>query len=211
MDERNIPQPPEMNPQGQPTEQTHYQQPGYQQVPRYGIPLVKPQMSFVDAIKTVLIQKYCCFTGRARRSEFWNWALAHLIVSVIFSFLATFLTLGFYESIDEPMNPLKSPSNITSAILGLALFLPNLGVTVRRLHDTGRSGWWAVAPLLLYVPLAWVVVVMGNGDSNMFLGILAVMGVVALLAIAYSIVMIVWLVQDSDPKPNQYGPSPKYN
>lgn len=211
MDERNIPQPPVMNPQGQPAEQPQYQQPGYQQAPYYGIPLVKPQMGFVDAIKTVLIQKYCCFTGRARRSEFWNWVLAYLMVSVVLSFLATFLTLGFYGSIDAPMNPLKSPSNITSTILGLALFLPNLGVTFRRLHDTGRSGWWAVAPFLLYVPLAWVVIVMGSGENNMLLGILAVLGLVALVAIAYSIIMIVWLVQDSEPKPNKYGPSPKYN
>ena len=130
---------------------------------------------------------------------------------MVLSFLATFLTLGFYESVDEPMNPLKSPSNIISVILGLIVFLPNLGVTFRRLHDTGRSGWWAVAPILLYVPLAWVVMAMGSGGNNMFLGILAVLGLVGLVAIAYGIIMIVWLVQDSEPRPNKYGPSPKYN
>lgn len=209
MNENNIPQPP-VYPQQPAAQQQQYQQPGYQQTP-YGIPRVKPQMQFVDAVKTVLIQKYCCFTGRARRSEYWNWVLAYLIVSMVLGVLATFLTFGFYESIEEPMNPLKSPSNIISTILGLAVFLPNLGVTFRRLHDTGRSGWWAVAPMFLYVPLLGGMAAMATGGSGMFMGMLAVLGLVALVAIAYCIIMIVWLAQDSDPNPNKYGPSPKYN
>ena len=84
-------------------------------------------MGFFGAIKSVL-GKYATFSGRARRSEYWWW--------VVFSFIWAWIPL-------------------VNLILGLLLFLPSLAVAVRRLHDTGRSGWWL---LLGLIPLIGAIV-----------------------------------------------------
>lgn len=213
MDESNIPQPPVMNPQGWPAQQPGYgqQQPGYQQMP-YGIPQVRPQMSFFDAIKTVLIDKYCCFTGRARRSEFWYWMLAYTILSVVLGVLSAGWLVAHVERVDfgDPLSVYKSPGYIISAVATLALLLPNLGVTVRRLHDTGRSGWWIVVPIVLYIPLMIAAMMIVNNGNN-FMGLMAVFSLFYLALFVYAIIVLVWLCQDSQPRPNKYGPSPKYN
>jgi uncharacterized membrane protein YhaH (DUF805 family) len=87
-------------------------------------------MSFVDAVRSVLTQ-YVGFTGRARRSEYWYFALFGILVSIVLSFLQ-----------------LATNTSWITTIVGLALFLPSLAVSVRRLHDTGRSGWWILIGLI---------------------------------------------------------------
>ena len=82
-------------------------------------------MDFTTAI-TTCFQKYVDFTGRAARPEYWYW--------VLFNFLVLFVT----NIIDYFV---FGNSGIFSAIVSLALFLPSLAVTARRLHDTDRSGW----------------------------------------------------------------------
>lgn len=91
-------------------------------------------MSFPEAVQTVLTQKYADFSGRARRSEYWWFYLAVLIAYAVFEILAisTGLKVLF----------------LLLAIVALALFIPTLAVSVRRLHDTGRSGWWVLIPIL---------------------------------------------------------------
>ncbi|MEU3986496.1 DUF805 domain-containing protein [Streptomyces sp. NPDC026672] len=75
---------------------------------------------FIEALK-----KYAVFSGRARRKEYWMFALFSIIV------YAVFFAIGF---------AIKAPYIV--GIVGLALLLPAWGVAVRRLHDSGRSGWW---------------------------------------------------------------------
>jgi uncharacterized membrane protein YhaH (DUF805 family) len=87
-------------------------------------------MSFVDAIRSVFTQ-YAGFTGRARRSEYWYFALFGLIVSIVLSLLQQATNTAWITT-----------------IVGLALFLPSLAVAVRRLHDTSRSGWWVLIGLI---------------------------------------------------------------
>lgn len=97
-------------------------------------------MSFVEAIKSVL-SKYVTFSGRARRSEFWWWYLAMIILSVIL-----YVITGKGES---------DMGNLVSTIVALAVFLPNLAVAIRRLHDIGKCGWWVLINL---VPLVgWII------------------------------------------------------
>ncbi|HEX8096067.1 DUF805 domain-containing protein [Jatrophihabitans sp.] len=96
-------------------------------------------MSFAAAIRSVF-SKYVTFSGRARRSEFWWFALFSVIVSVVAAI------------IDSAMG-----SSVVEAIVGLALLLPSLAVTVRRLHDTGRSGWWILIGL---IPLIGAIVLL---------------------------------------------------
>ena len=84
-------------------------------------------MSFQAAITSVF-QKYVCFSGRARRSEYWYFALLNWAVSAVLAAIAR-----------------NSDSSLASLFLYLwyiGVFLPRLGVCWRRLHDTGRSGAW---------------------------------------------------------------------
>ena len=73
-------------------------------------------------------KKYATFTGRATRAEYWYFQLVNALIVLVLSIL------------DQ-----SSGSAVSSTVLvvyWLAALLPNLGVTFRRLHDTGRSGWW---------------------------------------------------------------------
>ena len=102
-------------------------------------------MSFGDAISSVFRQ-YVGFRGRARRSEYWWWVLFTVLLSAVVSALQFALGLA-----DENGNgPL-------SGLLGLALLLPGLAVAVRRLHDTGRTGWWILIGLIPLI--GWIVLI----------------------------------------------------
>lgn len=96
------------------------------------------QVSFSEAIKSGF-SKYCCFTGRASRSEYWWWVLFTFIVGVIVGVVFGDGTTGA----------------IISGLVSLALFLPGLGLGVRRLHDIGRSGW---AILLALIPIVGAII-----------------------------------------------------
>jgi uncharacterized membrane protein YhaH (DUF805 family) len=104
-------------------------------------------MNLEEAVRSVLSQ-YAGFTGRARRSEYWNWALAGLIVGIVAAIL------------DQIIG-----SSIVSLLVGLALLLPGLAVSVRRLHDISKSGWFL---LLAFIPIvgAIILIVWFVGDSH---------------------------------------------
>jgi uncharacterized membrane protein YhaH (DUF805 family) len=87
-------------------------------------------MGFADAIRSVF-SKYVVFSGRARRSEFWWFFLFAVIVYIV---------VGIIDA--------AIGSSILGLIVSLALLLPSLAVNVRRLHDTGRSGWWILIGLI---------------------------------------------------------------
>jgi uncharacterized membrane protein YhaH (DUF805 family) len=89
-------------------------------------------MTFAESVSTCL-KKYVDFNGVASRSEFW-WFM-------LFVFVAT-LVLGWV-------------SPLVANIFGLAMLLPELAVGARRLHDTGRSGWWQ---LLLLLPVIGLII-----------------------------------------------------
>ena len=90
-------------------------------------------MSFADAIRSVFSQ-YVGFSGRARRSEFWYWTLFQIILGVI----ASILDRAVFDR----------NNGAFSVVVGLALLLPSLAVAVRRLHDSGRTGWWLLIGLI---------------------------------------------------------------
>lgn len=86
-----------------------------------------------------VLRKYAQFDGRARRKEYWMFALFNGIITVVLAMVGGQLGTG--------------GSMIGAAVLGLyslGVFIPSLAVGVRRLHDTGRSGWWM---LIVLVPL----------------------------------------------------------
>ncbi len=92
----------------------------------------------------------------------------------LFSIIIAF-ALGLIEGITG-IAP-ESEESILATLYALAVLLPTLGVGVRRLHDTGRSGWWL---LIVFVPLIG------------------------------AIVFLVFMVLDSHPGENEYGPNPKF-
>ena len=108
------------------------QQPQYgaPQQPQYGAAAPSangyralPQVDIKTAVIKAL-QPYFNFEGRARRSEYWWFVLANFCASIVLSFLGNLINFPWLTS-----------------ILSLALLIPSLGLTARRLHDIGKSGW----------------------------------------------------------------------
>ena len=91
-------------------------------------------------MKTYLevLKKYAVFTGRARRKEYWLFFLINTIISLLIGFVLGIIGL---EELAFPVG----------LLYGLLVLLPNLGVTFRRLHDTGRSGWWLLIVLIPFI------------------------------------------------------------
>lgn len=124
-------------------------------------------MSFIESIKTVLT-KYAVFNGRARRSEFWWYYLAYgILITVLFVVLvapgyAAYMTATMEWSLaGDPTAPMPAmPGSLVTgylitSLVGLALLLPTIGVSVRRLHDTDRSGFWY---FLHFVPFVGTII-----------------------------------------------------
>lgn len=107
-------------------------------------------MGFGEAISTCF-RKYATFSGRASRSEFWYFFLFLFLVSVVLNIIGA--ATGGYNATDVNGNTSFAFTTGTaiSAIVGLALLLPALAVGARRLHDTGRSGWFLLLHLLCCV------------------------------------------------------------
>ena len=96
-------------------------------------------MDFATAVKTVVMQKYANFSGRAIRSEYWWFILADSIAYLVLVIVD--YVLG---------------AQLLTAILSLALLIPSIAVGVRRLHDLDKSGWWL---LLGFVPIIGLILI----------------------------------------------------
>jgi uncharacterized membrane protein YhaH (DUF805 family) len=107
---------------------------------------------------TNALKKYADFSGRATRQEYWMYILFYMVFYIVLAVVEGVLGLS-----------------ILTTVFSLGLLVPTISLAARRLHDTGRTGWWQ---LLSLVPIVG------------------------------SIVLIVFLVQDSDDD-NPYGPNPK--
>lgn len=107
------------------------------------------------------LKKYAVFSGRARRMEYWYFVLFNIIVATVLALIDTLLgtTTGV------------SSFGILSGIYSLAVLIPTLAVTVRRLHDIDRTGWWILINL---IPLIGTIVLLvfaltpGTPGSNRY-------------------------------------------
>lgn len=196
------PQPPEFNQPQQPAA------PQYQ--PRV---TASPMMDPVTAVKTCL-KKFFTFKGRARRSEFWWFALFVLIVSNVLLFLSGLVPAIAY----------------VSALFSLCMLIPQLAALTRRLHDVGRSGIWvalmAVCVVSVYGAVAYILApsagVMSEVTDPMEMGAImadsvqaspvaaTVMTCGAVGALLLFVITLVFSLIDSKWHENKYGPSPKY-
>lgn len=102
------------------------------------------QVSFGDAIKRAF-SNYCCFEGRASRSEYWWFALFNFIIN----FVLYVLVIVF--AADSQTLSIAFVLLILYGIYNLAALLPSLGLLFRRLHDAGHSGWNCLLPLLPFI------------------------------------------------------------
>jgi uncharacterized membrane protein YhaH (DUF805 family) len=125
-------------------------------------------MSFAEAIKTCF-QKYAEFRGRASRPEFWWFVLLYYIV--IFLPVVPLIAVGSASSVNGPFDESGGAAGVVFAVLVglavLALIIPFLAVGTRRLHDTGKSGWWWLITLVPFGSIVLIVFWASVGDSGL--------------------------------------------
>jgi len=117
-------------------------------------------MNFQTAVRTCLLEKYVTFSGRARRSEFWWFALFNLIGNAVFGIIDGSMGSGMGQG-----------GGLIGGLFSLAIFLPSISVSVRRLHDIGKSGWWlliALVPVIGWLVLLYWYVQQGMAETNEF-------------------------------------------
>jgi len=130
---------------------------------------------FFEAIG-ICFSKYAVLSGRAPRAEFWWWSLFQGLIVMFFDAmvmprqlqeLVSAITTGTIP----PADPTQATVQLIGMLASLALLLPTAAVTVRRLHDIGKSGWWyfyGLIPLLgWFTMLAWLCR-KGNDGGNRF-------------------------------------------
>ena len=93
-----------------------------------------------------VLRKYAVFDGRARRTEFWFFFLFNCIIGLVLSSIEAIVGITSIAG-----------ASIFGSLYMLAVFIPYLAVGVRRLHDTGRSGWWM---LISFVPIIGSIVLL---------------------------------------------------
>jgi len=101
-----------------------------------------------------VLKKYAVFDGRARRKEYWYFVLFNFIIGFV---------LGLIESL-AGIAP-EMGFSVLGGIYSLAVLLPGIGVSIRRLHDTGRSGWWLFIGLIPFIG-AIIILVITVTDSQ---------------------------------------------
>lgn len=199
----------EQNNQSQPPV-FHPQQAAPQYQPRV---TATPMMDPIAAVKTCF-KKYFDFKGRARRSEFWWFMLFVVIVSSVFNYCGL----------------LVPALSFVGLLCSLVFVIPQFAAMTRRLHDTGRSGWWVLLCAICYLVVlgslfymiwpfagqlleetdsfAQAEMMAGAFQSNPKAGTVFLVG--SLATTVLGIIVFIFTVLDSKWGTNKYGPSPKY-
>ena len=191
-----------------------------------GEPQALPMMGFWESVRTCF-RKYFDFKGRARRSEYWWYCLFSVVACLIWALFGTLLLalpIGMVvQHVSGNETAVLTTMIIILCIPLLFLVLPSISVQVRRLHDTGRSGWWMVASIILEIVAAALPFALFGSDAIDFdfmeefsrsfelstaAGVADV--VLTIATNAMSIILIVFSIFDSHKTENKYGPSPKY-
>jgi uncharacterized membrane protein YhaH (DUF805 family) len=85
-----------------------------------------------------VLKNYAVFKGRARRKEYWLFVLFNVLAVLLLSLVDNIL--GTYDE--------KSKAGLIGSIYSLAVIIPSIAVSIRRLHDTDKSGWWLLLHLI---------------------------------------------------------------
>ncbi|MEZ4874660.1 MAG: DUF805 domain-containing protein [Flavobacteriaceae bacterium] len=130
--------------------------------------------NMIDWWKKVVMENYANFEGRARRSEYWYYALFNFLIILAYGIIVLIAGVSMGDN-----STLFILLMVPLILFALALLVPSIAVAVRRLHDTGKSGWWYL------------------------------IGVIPVVSYIGGIVLLVFYCMDSNPGSNQYGPNPK--
>lgn len=98
-----------------------------------------------------VLEKYAVFTGRSRRAEYWYFQLFNFLIGFALVFTFSFLGGMVAAMAGADARAAATAADGVYILYALATFLPALGVLVRRLHDTGRSGWWVLIGFVPFV------------------------------------------------------------
>lgn len=112
-------------------------------------------MEYFQYFREVL-RKYSIFTGRSRRKEYWYYFIVNVLIAIGLSIIGSIL---------KSLLGTDVIGNAMGIIFTLALLVPGTAVTIRRLHDTGRSGWWILISLIPFVG-AIILLVLLAADSQ---------------------------------------------
>ncbi len=119
-------------------------------------------MDIIGNYKDILTNKYAQFKGRAGRSEFWQFVLVNFVISIVFQILVRVAGQG------------STLALVFSGILGLyslAILVPGLAVSVRRMHDIGKGGGWIFISAVPIIGAIWYIVLCvkeGEPTANRF-------------------------------------------
>lgn len=108
---------------------------------------------YVENFKMVL-KKYSVFDGRSNRAEFWNFFWVNLAISILISIFSKMI---------------GNESNFLGMLYSLVVFLPSTALSIRRLHDVGKSGWMLLVSFIPVIGFIWLLILMateGNKEEN---------------------------------------------
>ena len=111
-------------------------------------------MEWVNLYLSVVKTKYAAFNGRARRKEYWCFTLINIAISVVLGIIGGIIKFSFL-----------------GMIFTLAILVPGIAVSIRRLHDIGKSGWWlliALVPIVGALYLLYLMVQDSNPGDNQY-------------------------------------------
>ena len=158
------------------------------------------------------LKRYAEFSGRSRRMEYWMFVLFQFLLVAVFWVLLAMI--GGTALITGDLGAVMAAGGaimIVFALFGLvwlALLIPGIAVGVRRLHDTGRTGWWVLAPLA-----GWLISFLGSmmaassPDAPGTGAILALIG--SLVTLALGLLVFVFMLLEGTRGPNRFGEDPK--
>lgn len=170
-------------------------------------------MGFSEAVR-VCLSKSLTFSDRASRSEYWWFVLFVVAVSVV---------LAIVDIILFGTNPTTGESQaLLSVLFQLAMLIPLLAASWRRLHDIGKPGWYILAPMIVsvvfVVGLLSGIFAFGLAENqgvspDTLRGPAALLGMSGIvlfgaLLVLLALLMIWWLTRPSDQASNAYGPTP---
>jgi len=155
----------------------------------------------IEWYKKVVFENYANFSGRARRSEYWYFTLANIIIGILLTLVDTIS--GFK----------LGNSGVLSSLYNLAIFIPGLAVSVRRLHDIGKSGKLLLLTygIMIVSVIAMLIsgfsVFISGGASMNSLGVAFFAPLLVIIGI--SIWMLILFCTEGEQGPNKYGFDPK--
>jgi uncharacterized membrane protein YhaH (DUF805 family) len=161
------------------------------------------------------LKRYAQFNGRSRRKEFWMWVLFVFLVSIVLTILDSMLGLGgrTFAGPSSTTTPMMTSfgygaaarGGLLTTIFSFATLIPYIAVSVRRLHDTDRSGWWILLPLL---PILIGFGFIGAGAATGNPALMLISGVAMLIGFICAILVLVWYCLPGTQGSNRFGPDP---